>query len=503
MNEKSILDRIQENESLPRYQKTKKTIRFQLLFVVNSVLVLFVIAFLIFDYQRDLAGRLEEKRISLNEEATTLLPAVILMRHHGKESVQEYIDSVCGRMREDSSPGHHIVAEFDSDLHAPEIFQAHAHHRSSPEMLQAMQNAVKSPQSRSQFGETEIVVGTYSFGGATVYVSETMKNLYDSVIGAVMLRLIGFFILSLVAAAVVNIALRQIVTKPLRKLVKTVQKIGEGELGIQLDSFQSSELDYLKHEINGLSTSLAIADQYHTMQMTKARKIQENLLPKEVNITGLNVSHLFEPADEVGGDYYDALQLDDDSWLFCIADVTGHGIPAAMSAAMLKALLMQAAEQYTSPAEALKFINRWFTVISRDSEFVSMLLVNINPQTCKLEYASAGHDPACFLSSEGVVTQSETTGTLLGIQDDATWENIVLEFRTGNRMLMMTDGVCETHNPQDEMFGRERLVSLFAKSKSLPIEQVTQLIKENLTSFRNNFPPHDDVTVVLLEMNGT
>ncbi|VAX37226.1 Serine phosphatase RsbU, regulator of sigma subunit [hydrothermal vent metagenome] len=477
------------------YEKTKKTIRFQLLLVVNSVLAIFVIIFLVFDYQHDLSSRLDEKRITLDEEAATLLPAVVQMRHHGKKDVQQYIDMVCGRMREVCSPGHHIAVQIEG-----EIFQAHAHHRSSPEILQAMQKAVDSPRSRSQLGETEIVVGTYSLNGATVYVSETMKNIYESVIGAVVRRLAGFALLAIIAAAVVNIALRQIVTRPLRQLVKTVKKIGEGELGVQLDSFQSSELDYLKYEINSLSTSLATADQYLSMQMAKAREIQENLLPKEIDIPGLNVAHFFEPADDVGGDYYDALQLSDGSWIFCVADVTGHGIPAAMSAAMLKSLLMQAAEQFISPADMLEFINRWFTNISRDDDFVSMILIRINPQSETLTYASAGHEPACFLSPTGQTSDSSTTGFLLGIQEGSKWDDISVEFTKGCRMLIVTDGVCESYSSDDEMFGRKRLVNLFVESQQLSIEQVAGQINDSLTSFRNGNPQNDDVTVVLLEM---
>ncbi len=493
-----------EVEKTPlQYKKTKKTIRFQLLFVVNSVLAIFVIAFLVFDYQHDLAGRLEEKRITLNEEAATLLPAVIQIRQQGKESVQQYIDSVCGPMEDESSPGHHIVVQLEGAQFLNETFQAHAHHRSSPEILRAMQEAVKLPQSRSTLGNTEIVVGTSTQNGATVYVSETMRNLYDSVIGAVVRRLAGFALLAIIAAAVVNIALRQIVTRPLRQLVKTVKKIGEGELGVQLDSFQSSELDYLKHEINSLSTSLATADQYLSMQMAKAREIQENLLPKEIDIPGLNVAHFFEPADDVGGDYYDALQLSDGSWVFCVADVTGHGIPAAMSAAMLKSLLMQAAEQFTSPADMLEFINRWFTNISRDDDFVSMILIRINPQSETLTYASAGHEPACFLSPTGQTSDSSTTGFLLGIQEGSKWDDISVEFAKGCRMLIVTDGVCESYSSDDEMFGRKRLVNLFVESQQRSIKQVAGQINDSLTSFRNGNPQNDDVTVVLLEMEGT
>lgn len=462
---------------------------------VNSVLAIFVAFFLVFDYRRDLAGRLEDKRTAMEEEATILLPAVLKMRHQGRDHVQKYVDTVCGRMQETLSPGHHIAVAFGT-----ETFQAHAHHRASPEMFQAMQQAAESPTHRSRFDDSEIVVGSQTKRGVTVYVSEKIENLYGAVIGDVVRRLTGFIVLALVTGVVVNLALSWIVTRPLRQLVDTVQRIGEGQLGVQSDSFHSEELDYLSREINAMSSSLAAVDCDRKMQMTKAREIQENLLPKGINISGLNVAHLFQPAEDVGGDYYDALPLNDGTWLFCVADVTGHGVPAAMSAAMLKALLIQAAEQFTSPAAMLDFINRRFTAVSLGGDFVSMLLVRAVPKTGGLQYASAGHEPAWLLSPTGATCELFSTGIVLGIQEDATWDDVTLDVNEGHRLLMVTDGVSETFSSRDEMFGRKRLVSLLANCRKLPIGQTTAGIKESLAAFRKGNVQHDDVTVVLLEV---
>ncbi len=471
------------------------TIRFQLLVVVNSVLAIFVVFFLVFDYRRDLSGRLEDKRVALEEEATILLPAVLEMRHQGRGHVQQYVDTVCGRMQETLSPGHHIAVAFGI-----ETFQAHAHHRASPAMFQAMQQAAESPTHRSRCGKSEIVVGAQTKSGVTVYVSEKMENLYWAVIGDVMRRLTGFMVLALVTGAVVNLALSWIVTRPLKQLVDTVKRIGEGQLGVQSDSFHSEELDYLSREINAMSSSLATVDRDRKMQMAKAREIQENLLPKGINISGLNVAHLFQPAEDVGGDYYDALPLNDGTWLFCVADVTGHGVPAAMSAAMLKSLLIQAADQFTSPAVMLDFINRRFTAVSLAGDFVSMLLVRAAPNTGGMQYASAGHEPAWLLSPTGATRELFSTGTVLGIQEDATWDDVTLDVKEGHRLLMATDGVSETFGARDEMFGRKRLVALLVDCRQLPIEQTTAGIKESLAAFRKGNVQDDDVTVVLLEI---
>lgn len=473
----------------------KKSIRLQLLAVVNCALAIFVVLFLAFDYRRDLVERLEEKHISLEEEAKTLLPAVLQMQHHGHNSVQQYLDAVCGQMQETHSPGHHIAVNIGEMS-----FQALAHHRASPGMLRAMEQAANSASHRARFEQTELLVGAHEREGTAVYVAETMENLYQSVIADVLLRLLGFIGLSFVAAVVVNIALTRIVTRPLNTLVATVQRIGEGSLGIKADSFGSAELNYLAKEINSMSESLGATEQARRAQMARARGIQQNLLPQTLDLLGLNIAHLFEPADEVGGDYYDVLRLPDGSSLFCIADVTGHGVPAAMSAAMLKALLIQAADRFTSPAAILKFINDQLIAINPAGDFVSMAISRLTRQTLTLEYASAGHEPTILLSPTGETRNLPSTGTLLGILEDATWEEVTLELTSRNRLLMVTDGVSESRNARSELFGRQRLTEFLARHSRQPLELVTAGLREELTEFRNTEPQYDDVTVVLIEV---
>jgi len=478
-----------------KQKRPKRSIRFQLLLVVNAVLSIFVVLFLIFSYQRDLAGGLEDKRIALEEEAATLLPSILQMQDQGRDKTQQYIEQLCGQMQEIHAPVHHIVVTFQNARS-----RVLSERDASPELLQVIQQAAKSPGQPARFGDSEMVVGTYTQSGVTVHVSETLENLYGSVFREVLNNLSGFIVLSFITGIVINLALTTIVTRPLHHLVQTVQEIGQGQLGAQSETFHCAELNYLTHEINEMSTSLAAAENIRKLQMGKARKIQENLLPKQIRIPGLKVASLFQPADEVGGDYYDVLLLSDGAWLFCIADITGHGISAAMSAAVLKTLLIQATEHTCSPEEILNFINRRFTVVSPVGEFVSMQLLRIVPQTHLLEYASAGHEPACFLSPTGEASDSETTGLLLGIEEDATWGNITLPLSKGHRLLMVTDGVSETHNPQGEMFGRARLIALLKECQHLTIEQTTLHLQESLSHFRSSNPQQDDVTVLLLEM---
>lgn len=478
--------------------RTKPTIRSRLLLAVNLPLAVLVAVFLVYDYSRELGQRLEDKRIALEEEAKTVLPAVLQVRHHGASSVQQYIDTVCGRMQDADSPGHHIAVELDG-----ETFQAVAHHRASPEIMLAMREAASAPSHRAAFGETELLVGAHQRDGATAYVSESLENLRAAVMGDIVRRLAGFALLAIVAALVVNVVLVRVVSKPLDRLVGTVQEIGAGQLGAEADSFSTAELDYLAGEINAMSSSLAAADRDRKTQMAKARDIQRNLLPQDIDAPGIRVGHIFEPADDVGGDYYDILPLDDGAWLFCVADVTGHGVPAAMTAAMLKTLLLQAAERFTSPAEMLHLINQRFTEVCLVGDFVTMALVRADPRTGSLTYASAGHEPAWLLPHTGQARELSSTGMILGINAEATWDDMAIGVATGDRLLIVTDGVSETLNGEGKMFGRQRLAHVLAESHDLSVEQTAGRINEAVKDFRSGTAQTDDVTLVLVEVSAT
>tara|TARA_R110000850_G_scaffold210127_2_gene336081 strand:+ start:16816 stop:17205 length:390 start_codon:yes stop_codon:yes gene_type:complete len=124
-----------------------------------------------------------EKRIALDEEAKTMLPAVLQMRHHAKDSVQSHINTVCARMQDSDSLGHHIAVVFPEAM-----LQAEIHHRASPEMIQTLQQAAQSSTRRAYVGEQEITVGNYGQDGTTIFVSETMERLRRSVWNDLVLR---------------------------------------------------------------------------------------------------------------------------------------------------------------------------------------------------------------------------------------------------------------------------------------------------------------------------
>jgi len=469
-----------------------RSIRFQLLLAINVPLAVLATIFLVYDFRRELSDRVVEKRIALDEEAKTMLPAVLQIRDHGDGRVQRYIDAVCGRMHDYDSPGHHIAVVFPNV-----VLQAESHHRASPQLIRAIQQAAKAPSRRAHVGEHEIIVGNYKQDGTSVFISERMEGLRRSVWNDLARRLASFLVMAGVAAIVVNLVLLRLVTAPLRRFVDTVRDIASGRLDSQVEAFSSAELRFLSDEINQMCQALAAADKYRVLQMVKAREIQRHVLPDDQSTPGLAMASLFLPADEVGGDYYDVVSLSNGTVLLCVADVSGHGVSAAMSTVLLRSLLHTATENLCHPGEILEFVNRRFVEAVLPGDFATAILIQIEVQSRRLTFASAGHETAWLLSPDGERRELQSTGLILGIDEDATWESQEYDLAQDERLLIVTDGVTETHADIDNMFGRDRPIELLEGCSESSLDEAVDRIKCELAAFRQGTMQLDDVTVVL------
>jgi serine phosphatase RsbU (regulator of sigma subunit) len=366
-----------------------------------------------------------------------------------------------------------------------------------------MTAATKSPTHRAEFGEKELVVGTSRQADTVVYVSEYMSDIREAALRKVLRRVPRIVLLAVVTAIVVNLVFLRMAARPLRHLVDTVRKIGSGQLGIQTRPFGSEEFAYLAEAVNHMSRSLDEMEQTRRKEMVRARRIQEQLLPDETDLPGLAFSYIYKPAEEVAGDYYDIVRLRDGTLLVCIADVTGHGVPAALTATMLKAFLMDASEYHSDPAEILEFINHRLAVVCHTESFVTMFVARWNPDAKTLQYASAGHETGLLLTSKGGLIELPSTGLVLGIVEDAAWETATRGFDQGDQLLLVTDGVTEAMNPAEELFGRQRLAAAFEACKDIGIHEAVRQIGQTIADHCADRPQTDDLTLLAFKVQNS
>jgi len=234
-----------------------------------------------------------------------------------------------------------------------------------------------------------------------------------------------------------------------------------------------------------------------------ARNIQRALNPRSLpQLDGFGLAGSCESAREVGGDFCDALALDDHTLLLVVADVMGKGVPAAIFATITRSLVRAMAPDCHEPAELLTRLNRHLhEELSAVSMFITAQIVLIDLHERSLVAASAGHCPMMIVSPEnGSVETLQTTGTPLGILPNTVYRQQAASLDDPGCLLLYTDGLTEARNLDGEMFGQERLAAWLRERcrRGCRAEQIRDELASELILFRAGAPLHDDQAFLVL-----
>lgn len=228
-----------------------------------------------------------------------------------------------------------------------------------------------------------------------------------------------------------------------------------------------------------------------------AKKVQNFLFPKTLPKTHrLKVEAVYLPHQDVGGDYYDYLAIDNDRFLICVADVSGKGVPAALLMSNFQASLRTLARKTHDPREIVSELNHAIANSGNGENFITFFLGIYDFLECSFEYVSCGHNPLYLITENEMVKLSEGT-TILGMFDPLPFletrriENLREFFFFG-----YTDGLTETFNDREEQFGEERLVRFFDDGIPEDIAELHKNILTSLDQFRSNIPYRDDITML-------
>jgi serine phosphatase RsbU (regulator of sigma subunit) len=313
-------------------------------------------------------------------------------------------------------------------------------------------------------------------------------------------------------------ALRAMKTADIKVVVPLVSQgelIGLLNLGPRLSQQEYSADD--RKLLNDLATQTAPAVQVAQLvrqqqqqaqererieqELRVARLIQQTLLPKHVpDLPGYQLAAYYQPAREVGGDFYDFLELDDGHLGLVVGDVTDKGVPAAIVMATTRTMLRASAQRLDSPGEVLKRVN---DVIVRDippNMFITCLYAILDPETGLLRYANAGHDlPYRRRSSNGGAEELRATGMPLGLLPGMSYEEKEIVLKRGDSVLFYSDGLVEAHDPEREMFGFPRLQGLVGAHRSDGPAMVNFLLSELARFTGDQWEQEDDITLVTLD----
>jgi serine phosphatase RsbU (regulator of sigma subunit)/anti-sigma regulatory factor (Ser/Thr protein kinase) len=232
-------------------------------------------------------------------------------------------------------------------------------------------------------------------------------------------------------------------------------------------------------------------------ELRVATLIQQNFLPKKLpDLPGWQISAYYRPAREVGGDFYDFVELPDGHIGLVIGDVTDKGVPAAMVMAATRSVLRASAARVVSPGEVLGRVNELMCPDMPAKMFVTCLYGVLEPATGRFRFANAGHNLPYVRTAEGT-TELRATGMPLGLLPGIVYEETEAILEPGQVMLLHSDGVAEAHSAESEMFGFPRLLDVVG-SRQDKGEVIDRVLTELDRFTPQGWEQEDDITLVSL-----
>ncbi len=236
-------------------------------------------------------------------------------------------------------------------------------------------------------------------------------------------------------------------------------------------------------------------------ELALARQIQTELLPDRFPDLGdMEVYGLNDPSQQVGGDYFDVIRVDDHRYVVAIADVSGKGIPASLLMSNVQACLLALSGEGKPFHEIVAKVNDIIYANTSADKFITFFGGLLDVRAHTLTYVNAGHNPPYWVRPDGTLSLLEIGGLLLGMMPGMSYEFQTIQLERGDRVVLFTDGVTEAMNGSGEQYEEPRLEALLKKTTALSAEQTSKAIAEDVRNFVKAAPQSDDITVVVVKV---
>jgi sigma-B regulation protein RsbU (phosphoserine phosphatase) len=286
-----------------------------------------------------------------------------------------------------------------------------------------------------------------------------------------------------------------------RDTTRELQLIKEIRLSQEENEEKQRQMALLNKDLLRMNDQLKVAQNLINDELKQVGALQQSLLPETLpSIAGYEFGSFYTPAEHAGGDYYDCIEMSNGYWGFTIADVSGHGTPAAVIMAMARAIMRSYTYDVIASAEALMMVNEILcdNVYTRD--FVTMFYTVFDSNTGALNYASAGHNPVLhFDKSDMMVRKLSAAGMFLAAFPGMEYEEKTLTLYDGDIIFMYTDGLVEAMNSEREQYGLDRVISRLIMYSDTSCDRIINEIMDDVKGFTGGKPFEDDVTIFVVK----
>jgi sigma-B regulation protein RsbU (phosphoserine phosphatase) len=320
----------------------------------------------------------------------------------------------------------------------------------------------------------------------------------------------------LLIGIVVTILLSRSLSRPIMHLTDQVREFGKGNLNHRLTWKRRDEFRDLAETFNIMAISLQ--EYMHELErettqrerleseLRIASQMQTTLLPEAPPaIASVQLAGMSEPSREVGGDFFDFLELSPTRLAIIVGDATGKGLSAALLITQCASILRTLANDIHDPGQLLTRTNKDFHGrIGATHRFVTLLIVVIDTETGTVMYANAGHPLAYRISTDAPTPQPLPGAPCypLGIQNDTVYQTNEMQLDPGDTLVLYSDGLTDAQNHQRELFGDKRVQTTLKEVAGRDPESILTALRQAATAHMNGREAHDDMTIVIARFSG-
>lgn len=350
--------------------------------------------------------------------------------------------------------------------------------------------------------------------GDLFVVSTVAKSKALNAVDTLKRKSILFFIILVASTTILSLLASSTVTQALTQLFEATSRVSKGEFDVKVEVQSNDEVGALAVNFNRMAAEVSRLMQQTAEkarmenELQTARMVQETLFPPpRANLGPIDVAGYYEPASEVGGDWWNYTMIGDSVYLW-IGDATGHGAGAALITSAAKSAAGLIESLGFSPAQALEALNKSIYDVSRGNVMMTFFLGKLNLTTYELVYANASHEaPFLFRKKDDAYKKkdieflNEVNNPRLGQSRDSTYKEVSIQLAPGDSIFFYTDGVPDIRNPQNEAWGeREFIKGLISAMNTSPSPQeVLSHFAENFQAYRQGSSLADDLTFFVVK----
>ncbi|HBD94022.1 MAG: hypothetical protein A2015_04090 [Spirochaetes bacterium GWF1_31_7] len=343
---------------------------------------------------------------------------------------------------------------------------------------------------------------TISFIMSLKEIDNRMKNLY--------LQVFAIVIILIILHTLIGYLLNIIIVKPLMALKRKTDDFSSGDFSVRVKVKGNDELALVSSTFNSMAESveqfikrLKNQNDLLNMELEVAAQVQEGIYPKVKPNDHFLVSIYNNPLEKVSGDFHDLIKLPGNKYGFFIADVSGHGVPAALITMKIKDLITVTSSNFVDPAALLKFFNISFAdLMERFSSYFTASYLILDWDSNEVLYSAAGHPDAYILRKNGTIEDLSAEGFVIGVSKEMsdTFRTVKGHIEKGDVIILYTDGITESRNAKGVFYGDKAFPDCIKSSIGKSADEIKHELVSNLKMYTEGLERKDDETLIIIEV---